>query len=121
MANKIPTIKQLKNQLGSEYRICNIDLERCLYRDFGNGFNVEISGANSRRKNQKVNLYLWYGDRSPDCIVVKTVQDIERTATAIAHEVNCLKDYSNSLIEKGYNNRDSIFYLLNPELQRRNS
>jgi hypothetical protein len=121
MKSKAPTIHQLKKQLGPEYRICPIDLERCLYRDFGNGFNVEISGANSRRKGQKVSLYLWYGEKAPDCLIVKRVHDVERTAEAIASEVDCLKDYSNGLILHGYNNRDAIFYMLHPELTRRNS
>ena len=115
MENKAPTIHQLQKQLGAEYRIYTIDLERCLYRDFGNGFNVEISGANSRRKGQKLTLYLWYGDKAPSCIIVKTVRDVERTAEAIVGEVDSLKDYSDSLILHGYNNRDAIFKMLHPE------
>ena len=119
MENKVPTIGQLKNQLGTEYRICTIDCERCLYRDFGNGFNVEISGVNSRRKGHKVTLYLWYGEKSPGCIIVKTVRDIERSAKAISIEIENLKNYSNSLIENGCNNRDAIINMLHPEFQRR--
>ena len=76
MDNKAPTINQLKKQLGPEYRIRTIDFERCLYRDFGNGFNVEISGVNSRRKGQNATLYLWYGESAPDCLIVKTVRDV---------------------------------------------
>lgn len=117
MKNKAPTIHQLRKQLGPEYRICSIDFERCLYRDFGNGFNVEISGANPRRKSQKVSLYLWYGEKAPNCLIVKRVHDVERTAEAIANEVDCLKDYSNGLILHGYNNWDAIFYMLHPELK----
>jgi hypothetical protein len=117
MKSKAPTIHQLRKQLGPKYRICPFDLERCLYRDFGNGFNVEISGANSRRKGKKVSLYLWYGEHLPDCLIVKRVHDVERTAEAIASEVECLKDYSNGLILHGYNNRDAIFYMLYPELK----
>lgn len=121
MDNKAPTINQLKKQLGPEYRIRTIDFERCLYRDFGNGFNVEISGVNSRRKDQKATLYLWYGESAPDCLIVKTVRDVERTVRAIGSEADCLKDYSSGLVLHGYNNRDAIFYMLHPELTRRNS
>jgi hypothetical protein len=69
MDNKAPTINQLKKQLGPEYRIRTIDFERCLYRDFGNGFNVEISGVNSRRKGQSYALPLVRRIRSglPHC------------------------------------------------------
>jgi len=115
MENRVPTIHQLKKQLGPECRICTIDLERCLYRDFGNGFNVEVSGANSRRKGHKVTLYLWYGDKAPDCLIVKTLRDVERTADAIAGEIDRLKEYSNGLILHGYNNRNAIFTMLHPE------
>lgn len=60
MENKPLTIRQLKKQLGDDYRIFTIDFERCLYRDFGNGLNVEISGVNTRRLGKKATLYLWY-------------------------------------------------------------
>ena len=121
METKAPTIHQLKKQLGPEYRICTIDLERCLYRGFGNGFNVEISGVSSGKKRLKAPLYLWYGDKAPDCLIVKTVHNIDRSASAIGSEADCLRDYSNGLIQHGYNNRDALFHMLHPELTRRNS
>lgn len=121
MDDKIPSIRELKRALGDDYRICTIDFERCLYRDFGNGFNVEISGVNTRRRKSKATLYLWYGTNPCDCIIVKTVYDVERSAKAIDAEVGCLKDYSNGLILHGYNNRDAIFRMLHPELERRNT
>ena len=115
--NTAPTIQGLRKQLGPEYRICTIDFERCLYRDFGNGFNVEISGANSRRAGKKVNLYLWYGTETGSCLIVKKVYDVERTAEAIGSAVDNLKDYSDALIRHGYDNRDAIFLMLNPEFK----
>ena len=36
-----PSLPELKKALGENYSIRTIDLEKCLYRDFGNGFNVE--------------------------------------------------------------------------------
>ena len=119
METKAPTIHQLKKQLGPEYRICTIDLERCLYRDFGNGFNVEISGVSSRKKRRKATLYLWYGDKAPDCLIVKTVHNIDRSASAIGSEADCLMDYSNGLIQHGYNNRDALFHITRSSATRR--
>lgn len=46
-----PSLPELKKALGENYSIRTIDLEKCLYRDFGNGFNVEISGCS--RANRK--------------------------------------------------------------------
>lgn len=106
-------LHSLKKELGSDYQIRIIDFERCLYRDFGNGFNVEISGV---RKNRKATLYLWFGDKAPDCFIVKTVQAVPCTAKELAGETECLKDYSNGLISHGYSTKDAIF-----NIARRNS
>ena len=45
MASKDTAIRALCRSLGKEYRVCTIDFEPVIYRDFGNGFNVEISGV----------------------------------------------------------------------------
>ena len=54
---KQPTtqMRQLCKSLGDQYRITIIDLERVINRDFGNGYDVEISNMNttSLRKNKK--------------------------------------------------------------------
>lgn len=48
--------------LGKEYRIRYVDWERCIYRDFGNGFNVEVSGTHTTSKHKKALIFLWYSD-----------------------------------------------------------
>ena len=83
MTEKRLTINDLKKQLGSEYTIRTIDYERCLYRDFGNGFNVEISGVDSRKRHRKLSLYLWLGDTLMNCIIAETIHDVECTSDAI--------------------------------------
>lgn len=71
MDEKQATIYELKKQLGSKYRILTIDLERCLYRDFSNGFNVEISGLNTKKRNRKVRFEnsMWVGSWRWSCLV----------------------------------------------------
>ena len=118
MDRKAPTIQELRKQLGSEYSICTIDWEQCIYRDFGNGFNVEVSGANSRRKGKKVALYLWHGTEPLNCMIVRTVHNVERSAEAISKAVEELKAYTDTLILRGYNNRDAIFHMLHPKSRR---
>lgn len=63
--------RELCRKLGSEYQIIRIDLEKVIYRDFGNGFNVEISGTHTARKDKLATIYLWYGDRIGSCLIVK--------------------------------------------------
>ena len=56
-------IRALCKSLGVDYRVTTIDLERVIYRDFGNGFNVEISGMHTSSMKKKATIYLWYGDQ----------------------------------------------------------
>lgn len=55
----------LCRSLGSEYEIKVIDLERCIYRDFHNGFEIEISGSYTTSKKMRCSIYLWYDQRGP--------------------------------------------------------
>ena len=48
--SKLDTVqRELCRKLGDEYRIMRIDYEKVIYRDFGNGFNVEISGTHTTK------------------------------------------------------------------------
>ena len=52
-------LKSLRRQLGSEYRVTVIDLEYVINRDFGNGYDIEISGVNTSRTDATATIYLW--------------------------------------------------------------
>ena len=106
-----PSLPELKKVLDENYSIRTIDLEKCLYRDFGNGFNVEISGCSRANRKCPATLCLWFGDRAPDCIIVKTVHDIGRNPEAIGEAVEQLFDYSNQLLASGYTDKDKLFWL----------
>ena len=108
-----PSLRELKRTLGADYRIRTIDWEKCLYRDFGNGFNVEVSGVSRANRKGSATLYLWFGERAHDCLIVKTVHDVGRGAEAIGEAVDDLCEYSNSLIAHGYDSRDKLFHLKN--------
>lgn len=107
MPSKNACIRALCKSLGAEYRVREIDLEPVIYRDFGNGFNIEVSGVYTTSTKKKATIYLWHGDRQPECIIVKTVHDVSRED--IASEVEELLAYSNYLLERGLNNRDKLF------------
>ena len=110
---KLPSIKELQKQLGKEYRITHIDWEKVLYRDFGNGFNVEISGVSRANCRKPATLYLWFGETAPTCLIVKVVHDVGRSADAIDSVVEMLHDYSEELIAAGYTDRNRLFKLIN--------
>ena len=52
-------LKLLCRQLGSEYRVTVIDLEYVINRDFGNGYDIEISGVNTSKADATATIYLW--------------------------------------------------------------
>lgn len=100
MASKDTAIRALCRKLGKEYRVCTIDFEPVIYRDFGNGFNVEISGVYTTSKTRKATLYLWYGEKQPECLIVKTVRDVQRDE--IANAVEGLLHYSCAILADGF-------------------
>lgn len=86
-------------------------MEKCLYRDFGNGFNVEVSGVSRTNKNGPATLYLWFGTKVPDCFMVKAKSNVGRSAKEIGEAVEELFSFSEELIRRGYNNWNSLMKL----------
>jgi len=64
----------LCKSLGPDYRIRTIDLERCIYRDFGNGFDVEVSGTHTTSERKTATIYLWYNAH----VIAKIISDVKR-------------------------------------------
>ena len=94
----------LCKKLGPEYRILYIDLERCIYRDFGNGFDVEISGTHTTSERKTATIYLWY---VPEKMTVKRVSDVKQSE--IGKVVDELYQFSQELLRKGITDRDTLW------------
>ena len=97
--------QSLCESLGEEYSIRNIDFENCIYRDFGNGFNVEISGTYTLNVKNPATIYLWLGEE----YMVKSVKHVAHPD--IKTVVDELCEYSKALVRDGYTTRDAIFYM----------
>ncbi len=54
-----PHLRKLCRQLGPDYETTIIDLEYVIRRDFGNGYDLEISGVNTSSLKRKATLYVW--------------------------------------------------------------
>lgn len=106
---KNPTIQQLLQELGDQYRIMRIDFELCIYRDFGNGFDLEIGGVSHTARKCPATLYLWYMGEKYRPLNVKTVHDVERSAEAIHATAEELYELSESLIKQGITDRDTLY------------
>ena len=110
MAICTSTQNALCKKLGKDYHICYIDLERCIYRDFGNGFNLEISCTHTISKRKKAKLYLWFGE----CFIVRKVYGVaQEDIGTVAEE---LYEYTKQLINQGYDNRIALLDMLHSKL-----
>ena len=94
----------LCKSLGPDYRILCIDLERCIYRDFGNGFDVEISGTYTTSNRKTATVYLWY---VPEKITVKRISGVKQSD--IGKVVDELYQFSQELLRKGITDRDTLW------------
>lgn len=56
-------LKETLNYLGPFYSMKIIDLEKCGYRNLGDGFDLEISGLSDKKKKLNCSVYLWKMDR----------------------------------------------------------
>ena len=65
-------LKSLCRQLGPEYRVTVIDLEYVINRDFGNGYDIEVSGVNTSKADATATIYLWKDKRR----IVKIVDGV---------------------------------------------
>ena len=80
-------IIELCEKCGQDYVLTNIDFEQCIYKDFGNGYDVEISSASKRGK--LASIYVWYKDTDKERYqVVESLHDIpHHTLPTILKEI----------------------------------
>ncbi len=76
MKIKGPTkgLKTICERLGSPYSIRVFDFEQVIYRDFGNGYDLEVSRLNHNRKDFNATVYVW-NTKKP--IVVESFPNID--------------------------------------------
>ena len=71
-------ILQLCEKLGPLYSVRVIDCENAIYRNFGNGFDVEVCGIDNGGFRKLATLYLWYQKTR----IVKTFYGVHQNETA---------------------------------------
>lgn len=86
-------IKDICTELGESYIIKVIDLENVIYRDLGNGFDLEISGLDNQKKSFNATLFIW--ETKSNVHVVETISDIK--------SLDELKNYLSSIVDKYLN------------------
>ena len=109
------SVIEMQNELGEPYEIKNIDGEPCLYRNFKNGFDLEISGVYSRRRKENRRIFIclwWIGIRqnktNSGAQIIMHVSQIPCNAKAIHTVTEMLYEYSSKLLTEGRCIDDSI-------------
>ena len=67
-------ISELCEKCGEGYTLKTIDFERCIYRNLGNGYDIEICLVSDRHK--KASIYVWWKDPLGGYNVVEAHHDI---------------------------------------------
>ena len=83
-------IKSVLAELGSDYEIKVVDGEQCIYRNLGNGYDIEISGLNNAKLDFKATVYVWK---------ITDGTQIKETITDIT-SVGSLKNVLNDVVTK---------------------
>ena len=95
MEIKAPTegLKAICEKLGNQYSIRLFDLEQVIYRDFGNGYDVEVSGLNHNNKTFNATIYVWNA-RKPRVIEkfrnINSFEMLENTLSEITAKYSAL-------------------------------
>ena len=117
MSKRDTMIRALCKSLGVDYRVTTIDLERVIYRDFGNGFDVEISGVYTTSQKKKATIYLW-------CVGEGHYFQIVRIANGVARDeigkvVEELFAYSEELIAQGHDSYEKVLAFLRQQREKK--
>ena len=67
-------ISELCEKCGKDYTLKTIDFERCIYRNLGNGYDMEICLVSDRHK--RASIYVWWNDPTGGYKVVESHHDI---------------------------------------------
>ncbi len=70
-------IEKLCQKLGPAYSVRVIDCENVIYRDLGNGYDIEISGLDNNRKSVNATIYVWGTEPRAIVDTVKNVKSFE--------------------------------------------
>lgn len=78
--------------LGDGYSVKTIDLEPCIYRNLGNGYDIEVSGLNNQKKGCIV--YLWRTSPGLRIVYQQCIKNLSDLMPMMERMVNISKTYN---------------------------
>ena len=95
-------INKVADALGKQYTLMRIDGDWCLYRDLGNGYDIEVNLRGTRKISIQATIYVWQvRDQLKVIEIVQGIKDIEDLKDILMGVVN----KTNRLSE----NRDKVY------------
>ena len=81
-------VKQLEAALGNKYTLMQIDEDWCLYRDLGNGFDIEINLHGTRSIGMRATIHVWQvRDKLKIIETIRGIQDIDELRSTLRYAV----------------------------------
>ena len=90
-------MRQLEAALGYKYTLMLIDEDWCLYRDLGNGYDIEINLKGTRRAALNATVHVW--QVRDQLKVIRSVEGINDVET-LRRILGCVINQTNRLAAK---------------------
>ena len=88
-------IEEVAELLGNQYTLLLIDDSWCLYRDLGNGYDVEINMCKTRKYALNVTVYVWQVRDKLRVIEkiegIKEIEDLKYILGCVVNKTNQLE------------------------------
>ena len=87
-------IEEVVDVLGKQYTLLQIDDSWCIYRDFGNGYDVEINMEKTRKNTLNATVYVWHIKDKLKVIEriddIKEIEDLKGILVGVVNKTNQL-------------------------------
>ena len=94
-------IQEVAEILGKQYTLLFIDDSWCLYRDLGNGYDVEINMSKTRKYALNVTVYVWQVRDELKIIEkiqgINGIEDLKGILAGVVNKTNKLSNKKNKL------------------------
>ena len=94
-------IEEVAELLGNQYTLLLIDDSWCLYRDLGNGYDVEINMSKTRKYALNVTVYVWQVRDKLRVIEeiegIKEIEDLKYILGCVVNKTNKLATNRNKV------------------------
>ena len=82
-------IKKVVDALGEQYTLMRIDEDWCLYRDLGNGYDIEVNLHGTKKLTLNATVYVWQvRDQLKVIETIEGIQSIEDLRRILRGVVN---------------------------------